>query len=387
MSAILHRAPAARETILTHARLILPDQELDGTLVLRDGLIADVQPGRAHHPSAVDCGGEVLMPGVVDVHTDNLERQVMPRNNARWPSRSAFLSHDAQCAVAGVTTVLDALCLGDLGFDVERGKTFEDGVRDITALTAEGVLKVDHLLHLRCELPAADMPVLLDPVAEHPLVAMVSLMDHSPGVGQYRDLVRYRAMRLKTTRMTEAQIEARIAELLEQRARLREPQRRMVLDRFAGRDVPLASHDDEVPAEVARNAADGIMVSEFPVTMEAAREAARLGVAVIAGAPNIVRGGSHSGNVAAMDLVRAGAVDVLASDYVPPALIEAAFAMAEVVGLPAAIATITANAADMCRLQDRGRLAPGQRADIVRVLPHQGIPVIRAVWRGGERVA
>ncbi|MBB3897892.1 alpha-D-ribose 1-methylphosphonate 5-triphosphate diphosphatase [Roseococcus suduntuyensis] len=387
MSAILHRAPAARETILTHARLILPDQELDGTLVLRDGVIADVQPGRAHHPSAVDCGGEVLMPGVVDVHTDNLERQVMPRSNARWPSRSAFLSHDAQCAVAGVTTVLDALCLGDLGFDVERGKTFEDGVRDITALTAEGVLKVEHLLHLRCELPAADMPTLLDPVAEHPLVAMVSLMDHSPGVGQYRDLVRYRAMRLKTTRMTEAQIETRIAELLEQRARLREPQRRMVLDRFAGRDVPLASHDDEVPAEVARNAADGIMVSEFPVTMEAAREAARLGVAVIAGAPNIVRGGSHSGNVAAMDLVRAGAVDVLASDYVPPALIEAAFAMAEVTGLPAAIATITANAADMCRLQDRGRLAIGQRADIVRVLPHQGIPVIRAVWRGGERVA
>lgn len=387
MSAILHRAPAARETILTHARLILPDQELDGTLVLRDGLIADVQPGRAHHPSAVDCGGEVLMPGVVDVHTDNLERQVMPRSNARWPSRSAFLSHDAQCAVAGVTTVLDALCLGDLGFDVERGKTFEDGVCDITALTAEGVLKVEHLLHLRCELPAADMPVLLDPVAEHPLVAMVSLMDHSPGVGQYRDLVRYRAMRLRTTRMNEAQIEARIAELLEQRARLREPQRRMVLDRFAGRGVPLASHDDEVPAEVARNAADGIMVSEFPVTMEAAAEAARLGVAVIAGAPNIVRGGSHSGNVAAMDLVRAGAVDVLASDYVPPALIEAAFAMAEVTGLPAAIATITANAADMCRLHDRGRLAPGQRADIVRVLPHQGIPVIRAVWRGGERVA
>jgi len=151
--------------------------------------------------------------------------------------------------------------------------------------------------------------------------------------------------------------------------------------------VPLASHDDELPSEVARNAADGIMVSEFPVTMEAALEAARLGVAVIAGAPNIVRGGSHSGNVAAMDIVRAGAVDVLASDYVPPALIEAAFLMAEVVGLPAAIATITANAAAMCKLHDRGALAPGLRADVVRVRVYMDTPVIQGVWRAGERVA
>jgi alpha-D-ribose 1-methylphosphonate 5-triphosphate diphosphatase len=179
------------------------------------------------------------------------------------------------------------------------------------------LLKSDHLLHLRCELPAADMPALLEGVAGHPLVAMVSLMDHSPGVGQYRDLDRYRAMRIKQTRMSESEVERRIAELHAQRDRLRESQRRLVLERFAGTGIPLASHDDELAEEVARNAADGIHVSEFPVTIEAARAAARLGVGVIAGAPNIVRGGSHSGNVAALDMVRAGVVAVLASDYVP----------------------------------------------------------------------
>jgi alpha-D-ribose 1-methylphosphonate 5-triphosphate diphosphatase len=207
--------------------------------------------------------------------------------------------------VAGVTTVLDALCLGDLGFDQGRDQTFHDGVADLTALAPSGVLKADHLLHLRCEMPATDMPGMLEGVAGHPLVAMVSLMDHSPGVGQYRDLVRYRAMRIKQTRMTEREVEQRIEELQAQRGRLREPQRRLVLERFAGTGVPLASHDDETAAEVARNAADGILVSEFPVTMEAAAEAARLGVGVIAGAPNLVRGGSHSGNVAAMDMLRA----------------------------------------------------------------------------------
>lgn len=386
MSAILHR-PDAREVTLTHARLVLHDEVIEGTVVLRGAVIAEVQPGRAHHPGARDCAGDLLMPGIVDVHTDNLERQVLPRTGARWPSRSAFLAHDAQCAAAGVTTVLDALCLGDLGFDLERGKTFEDGVADLTALAGTPALKAEHFLHLRCELPAADMPAQLDPVAEHPLVAMVSLMDHSPGVGQYRDVQRYRAMRVRQTRMTEAELERRIAELLAQRARLREPQRRMILERFAGRGIPLASHDDEDPAEVRRNAADGIRVSEFPVTLEAAREAARIGVEVIAGAPNIVRGGSHSGNVAAMELVRAGAADVLASDYVPAALLEAAFLMAAETGLPRAIAAITATPAAMCGFRDRGRLAPGLRADLLRVAEHDGHPVVRELRRAGLRVA
>lgn len=374
-------------SILTNVRLVLEGDVLHGTLTVENGRIRDIQPGTSQHPSAINLEGDLLIPGVVDVHTDNLERQVLPRANARWPSRSAFLSHDAQCAAAGVTTVLDALCLGDLGFDQGRDQTFHDGVADLTALAPSGILKSDHLLHLRCELPAADMPALLEGVAGHPLVAMVSLMDHSPGIGQYRDLARYRAMRIKQTRMTEREVEQRIAQLQAQRGRLREGQRRLVLDRFAGTGVPLASHDDETAPEVARNAADGILVSEFPVTMEAAREARRLGVGVIAGAPNLVRGGSHSGNLAVMELLRAGLLSVLASDYVPPALIEAAFLAAPACGLPAAIAMITSAPARMCRLKDRGRLAPGLRADLVRVRRHEAMPVVREVWRQGARVA
>ena len=158
----------------------------------------------------IDLEGDVLMPGIVDVHTDNLERQVQPRSNARWPSRSAMLTHDAQCAVSGVTTVLDALCLGDLGFDKDRIQTFHDGVRDLDALHGTGLLKSEHFLHLRCEMPASDVMDLLDPVADHPLVRMVSLMDHSPGVGQYADLERYRAMRRREGLSPDQRIEQRI---------------------------------------------------------------------------------------------------------------------------------------------------------------------------------
>jgi alpha-D-ribose 1-methylphosphonate 5-triphosphate diphosphatase len=374
-------------TILTNARLVLADEALMGTIVLDGARILDVQPGRSHAPGAVDLQGDILLPGVVDVHTDNLERQVQPRSNARWPSRSAMLAHDAQCAAAGVTTVLDALCLGDLGFDKDRTQTFHDGVRDLTALAATDLFKSEHFLHLRCELPAPDMMELLDPVAEHPRVRMASLMDHSPGIGQYANMDRYRRMRVREGNSADW-IEGRIVELQEQRALLRGPNRRALLRRLIPLGIVLASHDDNTAEEVAENARDGIRISEFPVSMLAAAEARTHGMTVIAGAPNIVRGGSHSGNVAAADLVRAGVVDAFASDYVPSSMLEAAFACVAGTGISLAqgVAMVTAGPAAMCGLEDRGRIAAGLRGDLVRVREWDGLPVVREVWRAGERV-
>jgi alpha-D-ribose 1-methylphosphonate 5-triphosphate diphosphatase len=376
-----------QDTILTNTSLILPTDTLSGTIVLRDGYIAEIQPGISRVPGAIDLTGDYLIPGVVDVHTDNLERQVQPRSLARWPSRSAMVAHDSQCAAAGVTTVLDALCLGDLGFDKDRIRTFQDGVVDLDALTAAGLLKADHFLHLRCEVPATDMLMLFDPVADHPLVRMISLMDHSPGVGQYADIDFYRRLRRREG-LDDSSIERSIQDLQEQRTRLRTPNRRALLDRVRGTTIAIASHDDRTEAEIAENAADGIRISEFPVTMEAALAAKRAGMQVIAGGPNIVRGGSHSGNVAAADLLRAGAVDAFASDYVPPSLIEAAFQCAreEAISLPAAVAMVTDHPARMSGLPDRGRLEAGLRADLVRVRLHGTLPVVRQVWRAGERV-
>ncbi len=376
------------ETILTNAQLIQRDRVMHGTLVIRDGQIAEISETRSHAPGAADLDGDYLMPGVVDVHTDNLERQVQPRQNARWPSLSALLSHDAQTAAAGVTTVLDALCLGDLGFDVERIKTFQDGMRDINAMDGTGLLKSEHFLHLRCEMPAVDVIELVEPVAHHKLVRMASFMDHSPGIGQYADMERYRKLRRKMGH-TEAEIDSRIEKLHAQRARYRTPNRHALLAIFKDRDIALASHDDETIENIAENVADGIMISEFPVTMAAAKAAHESGMTVIAGAPNIVRGGSHSGNVSAADLVRAGVVDALASDYVPAALIEAAFLAFErsMASLPEAVAMVTDAPAKMARLPDRGRIETGLRADLVRVRSFMAIPVVREVWREGLRIS
>lgn len=374
------------DLILTNARIVLPDAVLHGGVVIAGGMIAGVEPGGSALTRAEDCGGDYLIAGIVDVHTDNLERQVQPRVNARWPSRSALVAHDAQCAVAGVTTVLDALCLGDLGFESSRSRTFRDGVADLDTIGSS--LKSEHFLHLRCEQPSPTVLPMLESVANHPRVRMVSLMDHTPGVGQHAHLDNYIEMKLAEG-FARDEINRRIAELQEQRALLRRPNRRAILDRLADRPVALASHDDETEAEVAQNAADGIRISEFPVTMAAALAAKRAGLAVIAGAPNIVRGGSHSGNVRAADLIAADAVDALASDYVPASLIEAAFLAAAEHGapLPAAIRLVTDQPALMAGLTDRGRIEPGLKADLVRVHVHQGMPLVRSVWRGGQRIA
>ncbi|WP_419759446.1 alpha-D-ribose 1-methylphosphonate 5-triphosphate diphosphatase [Acidisoma sp.] len=381
------------ETILTNADLVLDDRIVRGTLVIRDGLIADIADGRTSALGADDLDGDILMPGIVDLHTDNLERQVQPRPGARWPSRSAFLAHDGQCAAAGVTTVFDALCVGNLNFDIDdRVRTFREGVADLTVLAASGLFKSDHFLHLRCEMPAENMLGLVETVIPHPLTRMVSLMDHTPGIGQYADLNRFR-LRKGVDGLQLAEIDVQIAELQARRLELRTPQRRRLLEmvrssRESGRAIVLASHDDETLEEVEENHADGITISEFPVRLAAARAAKARGMAVIAGAPNIVRGGSHSGNVSAADLLAAGAVDALASDYVPPAMIEAAFAAADAgLPVPRAVALVTSGPARLAGLTDRGRLAVGLRADLLRARRHEGLTAPLAVWRQGRRVA
>lgn len=376
------------ETILTNAAIVLDDTVLHGTVVIRDGVIAEIAAGVSAARAAEDLGGDILMPGIIDLHTDNLERQVQPRPGARWPSRSAYLSHDAQCAAAGVTTVFDALCVGNLNFDNEdRVRTFTEGMADLTALSGSGLFKSDHFLHLRCELPAENMLGLVESAVPHPLTRMVSLMDHTPGVGQYADLERFR-QRKAIGGLSSGEIDAQIMELQERRAELRTPNRKILLEIVRGRAIVLASHDDETLEEVAANHGDGIMISEFPVRLAAARGAKALGMDVIAGAPNIVRGGSHSGNVSAADLLAAGAVDALASDYVPPALVEAAFAAVDAgLSMPAAVALVTSGPARLAGLTDRGRIAPGLRADLLRVRRHEGLAAPIAVWRQGLRVA
>jgi alpha-D-ribose 1-methylphosphonate 5-triphosphate diphosphatase len=377
------------ETIFTNAQVVTETEVFDGTVIVRGPEIIAVERSRSGLAAALDLEGDLLIPGLVDVHTDNLEKHMMPRPGVRWSARAALLAHDAQVAAAGVTTVLDALCVGEVEHADQRDQMFRDGVAELRALAPRNLLRAEHLLHLRCEISVATMPVSFDSVADDPLVRMVSLMDHTPGVGQFADVERYVKKNARNLGMSEAEARAYVARRREMRDRVRDANRDMILARLAGRTVAVASHDDRTEDEVASWHASGVQISEFPVSLVAAEAAKRRGMAVVAGGPNIVRGGSHSGNVAAADLVARGLVDVFASDYIPSSMLASALLLRDRHGiaLPHAIATVAAEPARMIGLDDRGRIASGLRADLVQVHLADGHPLVRQVWREGRRIA
>ena len=382
-------AAASTETVLTNARLVLPDEEIRGTLAFDATGIRAIDHGRSSLPGAVDCEGDLVTAGLVEMHTDNLEKHLLPRPKVRWPNPlAAALANDAQMAAAGITTVFDAVCVGTYENSVgERKGIFDDEIGAVQAGVDQDLFRIGHFLHLRCELTDPGLPSLVEAQVGSSILRLVSLMDHTPGHRQWRNLEDLRNFMVGTGR-SEAEIESAISDRTDRGLRSVAANWPIIVDMFRGSGVVLASHDDTTEGQVEEAAASGCSISEFPTTREAAVKAKELGLRTIGGAPNIVRGGSHSGGVAMRDLVEERVLDGLSSDYVPASLLQAVRLLSQKAGLALhdAMALVTRNVADMVGLEDRGRLAPGKRADIVRLRFVEDTPLVRRVWRSGAVV-
>lgn len=376
------------EQVFTNAAIVLPDEVVEGSLLVRDGRIADISSGPAR--GGVDCEGDHILPGLVELHTDNLEGHYLPRPKVRWNIHAALQAHDAEIAASGITTVFDALRAG-LDEDAQLGIADMRLMADaILAAKEAGDLRADHYLHLRCEVSAPDVMEAFDGLAANPCVRLASLMDHAPGQRQFVDLETYRVYYQGKTGMSDPVFAEFCARRIEQ-SEAHSPGHRLLLsERCRAAGITLASHDDATLAHVEESRALGVALAEFPTTLEAARASHESGLAVLMGAPNVVRGGSHSGNVSAIALVEAGLLDVLSSDYVPFSLIQASFVLAERIGLPAAVRMVSQSPARVAGFTDRGAITPGLRADLVQVhapSTRAATPVVRGVWREGRRVA
>jgi len=377
----------ARQT-LGNLRLVLRDRVVHGGIDVVDGRIAAVRE-EATAACAIDGEVDYLLPGLIELHTDNLEKHLLPRSGALWPALPALLAHDAQLLAAGITTALDAISLGDLEEEGVRIATLDATIEALDRAVQRDLLRIDHYLHLRCELCYPELPQLVAPLITHPRLRLVSLMDHTPGQRQYRDLEHYRRYYAHTgTTWDDARFAQVIAERVQQQQRYREAHLAVVVEHARARGVVLASHDDTEPAHVAEAQAIGARVAEFPVVLDTALAARAAGLTIVAGAANLVRGGSHSGNVAAIELAQADCLDVLSSDYVPASLLHGAFVLHHEAGwdLPRAIASVTRAPAQAIGFTDRGEIAAGSRADLVQVRLIDGLPLVRAVWRGGVRL-
>lgn len=377
------------EQILTHARVVTAEQEFVGTVVLRDGLIAQVEEGVSGLSQAIDLGGDYLLPGLVELHTDNLEKYMSPRPGVDWPSASAVLTHDAQIVSAGITTVFDALAIGDVNPRGKRMQQLPAMLEAIAAAATGGRLRADHRLHLRCELCHPDSLAVFRDLVEHPLVQLVSVMDHSPGQRQFAKEDKYREYYMGKYHLSEAEMDAFVKEQVANSLEFSDRHRRAIVEDCHARGLSVASHDDATLAHVQESAGFGMSIAEFPTTLEAATASHALGLKVLMGAPNIVRGGSHSGNIAAAELARHEVLDILSSDYYPASLLQAAFMLAAQdngYDLPRAIATVSRQPAHAAGLHDRGEIRVGLRADLLQAKVHEGQAVIQQVWRQANRV-
>lgn len=377
-------------TAFRNARLILSDTVAHGTLAVRDGRIAAVDATPAAPTGALDLDGDYLLPGLIDLHTDNLENHYQPRPQVYWDPVAAAVNHDAEVAVSGVTTVFDALCLGLTDKGELRAKHLRPLVGGITDAKAAGMLRIDHRIHLRCEVIGPRVLEQLAAFDDDPLVGLVSVMDHAPGQRQTADPAVWFRLRCDIDGMTRAEAEADFERLTTASREYGPSQRRDVAAWADHRGLGLASHDDQTIAHVTESAEIGCTIAEFPTTLEAAEACRERGLSVMMGGPNLVRGKSSYGNITARELAEAGLLDMVSSDYVPASMLHAAFTLADAVDgwdLPRAVATVTSAPAAAAHLDDRGRLEAGLRADLIRVRVIGGVPVVRGVWVAGERVA
>lgn len=378
-----------RETILANATLVLPTETLRGQLRLVDGHIADIAEGTTVPPGAMDCGGDLLLPGLIELHTDNLERHIEPRPKVDWPHAAAIIAHDAELASVGITTVFDALRVGSVISNAktnygEYARTLAD---EILGLRAAGALRISHFLHLRAEVCSETLVEELAKFGPEDRIGIVSLMDHTPGERQFRDLTQLRKYVIGKHGLSDAEFEDHVAAQKALSARhgaVHEAAAVAAARRFG---AVLASHDDTDVGHVSRSAEHGAHFAEFPTTVEAASACRDHGIKVMMGAPNLIRGGSHSGNVAAQDLAQADLLDIVSSDYVPSSLLSGALMLGDLWDdMARGIATVTAAPADAAGLEDRGRVAPGKRADLIRVARIGGAGALRGTWVRGQRV-
>jgi alpha-D-ribose 1-methylphosphonate 5-triphosphate diphosphatase len=379
------------DTILGNAVVVLADRVIErGWVAVADGRIAEFgegdAPGRAE-----DAAGDLVMPGLIELHTDHLEAHYVPRPHVFWDPIAAVVSYDGQLATSGITTVLDSLRVWreDAAEEVDgRAGVLATA---IASAREENLLRADHFLHLRCEVPMPSVVAEAKELVGRPDVRLMSLMDHTPGQRQFRDEVKLRAYyRGRGAGMTDAELDVLFEKRFAYQKAYAATNMREIVALAHQHAIPLASHDDTTEENVSDAVRDRVSVAEFPTTMEAARGLHQAGIGILMGAPNVVRGGSHSGNIAAVDLAREGLLDILSSDYIPSSLLMAALQLPKhvpAIDLATAVRTVTRTPAEAVGLADRGEIAIGKRADLIRVHVARDIPVVRSVWREGRRVA
>lgn len=374
------------KTYLTHARIVLENDILeDASLIIEDGVISAICPESVGDANVVNVKGAYLMPGMIDLHCDALEKEVEPRPNVHFPLNFACAQADKRNAAAGITTVYHALSFANDELGVRNNEMAAQVARAVHEWNPHGL--VDNRVHCRYEITdKTGLPILKKLLAEQSM-HLISMMDHTPGQGQFKDLAAYRDYLSRTYKKTANEVDVLVERKLEAASGAYGRMQDLIHAAHAA-GISVASHDDDSPDRVATMKSLGADISEFPINMEAAQAAKAAGMSTIYGAPNIVRGISQSGSMRAIDAIQEGVADCLCADYHPAALIVSVLKITEHtdLDLPSAVRLVSANPAKAAKLNDRGVIAVGKRADVIAVAQPGGLPQVNAVWVHGQNV-
>lgn len=374
---------------LSNATLVGPDAVYSGALRIADGRIEEITEGPVEG-EAIDCMGMLLTPGLIDMHGDMIEQELEPRPQVHFPTDVALNALDLRLAAAGVTTAYAAVSFA-AGTSKGQRRSYDHTSDVIRALdAARPRLRIDHKVHARFDITFQDALSVVEALIEDGTVDLVSLMDHTPGQGQYRDIERFARQLAYSRGIGHDSAQQLVAEKIADRARPAEviaATLKEIADLCARSGVPMASHDDDTVEKVELMASLGVRISEFPVTDEAAAACRDHGLVTAMGAPNALRGQSYSGNLSAREAHASGHLDILAADYHPAALMPALLILAETDprGLAGAVAMATDTPARALGLADRGRLEPGLRADLAVFDPESAGRCL-AAWSAGRLV-
>ena len=378
----------SNDFLIENAIVVTPERQFPGWVAIAEGKIEEIGEGIAPE-RGYNFDGDLLIPGLVELHTDNLESHLKPRPKVDWPRRAAIVAYDIQLATAGIRAVFDSL---RVGHDADYAPLRDEVVHlldEIDAARRLGLLRIHHHTHLRCEICAEDCVDSARIVMDGHRVDLISLMDHTPGARQFVSMDAWRTYYGGKSGLNSE----KLADLVERKRELFSKNYRNHRESLVAlahrKGIAIASHDDATSSHVDESITDQVSVAEFPTTVEAARLSHEASISVLMGAPNVVRGGSHSGNVAAEALAREGVLDILSSDYVPASLLMGAFELdrrIEGFGLVRALRTVTINAARAAGIADRGAIETGQVADMLRVRVVEGEPWVRETYCKGQRI-
>jgi len=373
--------------IINRCRAVLPECVLeDASVRVEAGRITEVAQGRSLG-TGLDARDAWLLPGLVDMHSDAIEKAVEPRPNARFPTEIAVRELDRNLAGCGITTIFHSLSFADMEDGLRSNNAAAGLIRDVARISPS--LRVDTRIHARFEVTDLGAVPHLEALVQEGMVHLLSFMDHSPGQGQYRDVASYKGYYGKVYGKSDEDLDRILA-------RKREAHQSGVGEAIASmvglcsaHGVSMASHDDDSPQRIDWCLREGIAMSEFPVNLATAACAREHGVLACFGAPNLARGGSQAGNLSVQKALEAGLGDILCSDYLPLALLHAVF-LVDTLGLrplAQAVAMASLTPARATGIGDIvGSIEVGKRADLLLVERRHGHPDLLRTWVGGNEV-